>query len=150
MNGLNRVRAHKKTGASSGFFDAAIGLVALTATTVAAATTAATTATAWATRTAETAAARAARWAITGRCRTRFVNHQRAAFERLSVHARDRGLCALIGCHRDKRETTHTTGFAIGRKIDVGDFTKRTKLGLQHIHSGAEADIADKQTITHD
>ena len=119
---------------------AAIGAAA---TTTAAATAAITTAAAAAT----TAAAEAARTLFTG---AGLVDHDRAAFKGLTVHAIDCGLRFGIGAHFDKAKTFGATGVAIHHDLGRRDGAKLRKRDLQRFVTDAVGQIAHVEFVSHE
>src|SRR5215217_3296344 len=98
--------------ASSCFFQAGVGLVALAATAAAAATVAAA-ATAAATAAAAVAAATTAAAAATVFARLGFVNGEGPAVDFLAVQGRDRRLGFLVGAHLDEPESLAAAGVPV-------------------------------------
>src|SRR5688572_7180695 len=109
-NGPRRARQmHASRQQSVAAAATAVAAVAATAAAAAVAATTAAAAVAAAVATAA-AAAEAARTLFAG---TGFVDDQRAAVNRLAVHAADGGLGFLVGRHLDKAEALGTSGVTV-------------------------------------
>jgi hypothetical protein len=127
--------------------------IATAAAAAAAATAAAATAAAAAeatTATAAAAAAEATTAAAAGSALLRLVHAERAAVEHRAVQASDRVGGRLLGAHGDEREPARLAGLAIHRHRDLAHLADGGEGITNGVLRGAEREIADVETITHD
>ena len=119
-----------------------------------AATTAAATATVAATTTAAVAAAATAAAAVAAArtvfARTRFVDDDGTAFQRLAVHAVDRGLRLGIRAHLHEAEALGATGVAVHHDLGGGHVAVLRERLLQRFVAHRVRQVADIEFVTHE